>query len=245
MRVIGDIHGRYNQYIKACNESERSVQVGDLINFPYNYSFYEQSYLDPNLHQFFGGNHDNYDLIEKCPHNLGDYGCFTVEKVGKVFFIRGAFSIDWKTRRQNHESLLYPKNIWLEKEQLTAIECDKVIELYKKEKPDIILSHECPFFVLPDVTNPSSAKKYGYNNSLIKTNTNLMLDKLHEIHTPKYHIFGHYHHWHHKIVNNCNLICVPILGAIDFYEDTVKPVMIGDDIFAHEINCFKTELPIV
>jgi len=242
--LIGDVHGRYNDYVKACKEAQRSVQVGDLVGLYHGYQVFETAGLDPSLHQFFGGNHDNYDLIDECPHNLGDYGHFEVDGVGVVFWVRGAFSIDHKTRHEFPRSFLAedgntyiaPKDFWPDKEQLTVRECMACLDAYEKVKPDVILSHECPFFFLDEVTNPWVTTRFGYDHNLIQTNTNLLLDAMYEYHRPRYHLFGHYHHWKAKKVDGTTLVCIPIMGAVDFYEDRVVPVNIGNDKYSSEIT---------
>lgn len=245
LRIIGDVHGRYENYIKACKESERSVQVGDLIKDCHLYeNCYENSGLDPNQHQFFGGNHDNYDIIDQCIYHLGDYGHFEIEGLGVVFFMRGAFSIDHKTRYSKptpvfddagYLSSFHPKDFWPDKEELNLKQCFECLDLYKEIKPDILLSHECPFFFLSEVTSPNVTKYLGYSNNLIKTKTNLTLDAMYRYHRPKYHLFGHYHHWKSKSVDGTTLVCIPIMGAVDFYLDKVVPLNIGPDKYSQEI----------
>lgn len=242
LRVIGDVHGRYEPYIQACHLAERSVQVGDLMRDYAEHDVYQNSGLIPEYHQFFSGNHDNMDAIENCPHNLGDFGYFDILDVGRVFWVRGAFSLDWRNRSEVPRQVMIDGNlitlgrdIWKEREQLTQREGREAMALYEKVKPDILLSHECPYFFLSEVTNPEVTKRFGYDEPLIRTTTNMLLDSMYDLHRPKYHLFGHYHHWKSKKVDGTTLVCIPIMGAVDFYKDEVVPVNIADDRFAHEI----------
>jgi predicted phosphodiesterase len=96
VRIIGDVHGNYQKYLEIIKESEYSIQIGDL---GLNYDFFKKNNVNSNNHVFFGGNHDNYDTINSCNNNLGDFG---FKQLGdfKFFFVRGAWSIDNKLR--NH-----------------------------------------------------------------------------------------------------------------------------------------------
>src|SRR5579863_5210382 len=91
--AIGDVHGKYSQYLDLIKPLNATVQVGDM-----GFSYEHMDSLDPKTHKFFGGNHDNYDVIDKCPNCLGDYGMDHLNGV-PFFFCRGAFSIDQEYRR--------------------------------------------------------------------------------------------------------------------------------------------------
>jgi DNA repair exonuclease SbcCD nuclease subunit len=68
------------------------------------------------------------------------------------------------------------------KEQLSIEAMDKALELYIKEKPDIVISHE----------GPRSIAKRLLRNA-VPTPTNLLLDEMNKVHKPRYWLFGHYH----------------------------------------------------
>lgn len=252
--VISDIHGKTDEYVTACREAKYSLQLGDLIAHPtvavannetfeelnpYTYRFYETSKLDPNCHKFFGGNHDNYSLINSCPYNIGDYGIWDVPDVGRVFYVRGGFSLDWRDRCEvtkhyvsDGMNFYKPRNIWRDKEELSWEECDQAIEFYEKldPKPDFVISHECPLFFVDRVTNPQFARNYGYSE-IIKTRTNQMLERMYNIYQPKYWFFGHYHFNYSEQVDNTLFICIPKMGAIDINGDTITPFYIDNEDF--------------
>ena len=125
------------------------------------------------------GNHDNYDAIP--PHALGDYGTHTIplkEGEFKFFFIRGAFSID-QWRRVVGIS-------WWENEELSWEQMYALIPIWEKEKPEIVMSHDCPAMLLPSVgCSP--------RDGLRPSRTCNIMDNLFAIHRPKLWIFGHHH----------------------------------------------------
>ena len=73
LRIIGDVHGKYEPYHRLLRKTKFTIQVGD---FGFDYS--TLTTVDSKHHRILGGNHDNYDKIEKCPHYLGDYGVYNV-----------------------------------------------------------------------------------------------------------------------------------------------------------------------
>ena len=54
VRIIGDVHGKYGEYLHLTDDAEYSIQLGDM-GFSYNH----MKELNPLNHTFFGGNHDN------------------------------------------------------------------------------------------------------------------------------------------------------------------------------------------
>lgn len=224
-RIIGDVHGKISQYLEIIKSTKYSIQVGDL---GFNYDFFKKNGINPNNHVFFGGNHDNYDTINFCNNNLGNFG---FKKLGdfEFFFVRGAWSIDNKLR--NHFDVVFgkkkirPKNIWKE-EQLNIEQGTKAFNLYKEIKPDFLLCHECPLNIVKHVANPEVTKAFGYDNLVIKTHTNILLQEMINFHPPKYCIFGHYHTNFSKHIDcktgvitdnesDTKFICVNILDYID------------------------------
>lgn len=186
LRILGDIHGHYEWYLKlieADPKPDHTIQIGDL---GFEYSFLDN--VDAERHRVLGGNHDNYDIVDNYPHFLGDFGVHTVPDYGDVFFVRGAFSVDHK-RRASYG----PKKSWWEEEELTVQQGNEALELYKEVKPDVLISHGCPFNVVPHVTDPIVLHNLGYGTSVIKTKTSMLLQSMAMVHRPKVHFFGHFH----------------------------------------------------
>lgn len=183
LRLIGDIHGQADHHLALAGEVDYSIQIGD---YGFRYNWWHK--LDLARHRFFGGNHDNYDEINKSPYCLGDFGPIThiPELKEKMFFVRGAWSIDHMYRSVGVD--------WWEEEELSMQRCNEAVAAYAEYKPDILLSHEGPLHILPALgLNPAFAQSMGYSESLIKTRTNQMLDAMFCHHRPKLYVFGHYH----------------------------------------------------
>jgi predicted phosphodiesterase len=188
--IIGDVHGKYRRYheiIREKNKNPNSVQLGD---FGFDYETLKN--VDPTKHVFIGGNHDNYDIVEKVPNYLGDFG-HTVNFHGIDFFhYRGAYSIDRMYRTIGID--------WWEKEQLNIEEFMKARELYRSIKPDIVLTHDCPIELIPYLLPPGSR--------IYENNTSWALNELFNIHQPKIWIFGHYHKSWKMTINKTDFICL-------------------------------------
>ena len=92
LRVIGDVHGHYTQYLRLIRNVQHSVQLGD---FGFEYGVMKDVEV---RHRLLPGNHDNYD--ELCKNHIRDYGNLVYDNFS-AFFIRGGFSIDWKLRLEH------------------------------------------------------------------------------------------------------------------------------------------------
>ena len=206
IRIIGDCHGAIRNthvgrsYKGLINGIPYSVQLGDL---GFDYSPLDD--VDPIRHRVIMGNHDNYDAIP--PHALGDYGTHVIPlKNGsefKFFFIRGAFSIDQYRRILG---ISYWANEELSWEQMYAM-----IPVWEKEKPEIVISHDCPASLLPLVGCPF--------RDLKPSRTCNIMDNLFALHKPKLWIFGHHHQ--NKVMKNVfdsNTTFICLNGQIDCYQ---------------------------
>ena len=186
--VIGDVHGKYSQYKKITKENEFTVQVGD-----FGFSEWERLSYDDDIceykHKIIGGSHDNYDLCVGNSHYLGDYGFYELNNV-KFFFIRGGISID-KTYRDVEKINGGPKT-WWSQEQLTFREMDECRKLYKKEKPNFVITYSCPTRLVKRLTKPDLLVKYGFD-AFFEDATSSFLDVLFDIHQPVLWIHGHMH----------------------------------------------------
>lgn len=185
VRYVGDIHGDYVAHLRAVRDTEASVQVGD-----WGFGFGTRGDADfvdmllddePGNHRMIRGNHDDLNEALKSKHFIKDG---TVEQIGdyKVMYVGGALSIDrmWRT-----EGLDYWSN-----EELSQSELGEMINIYAKEKPDVMVCHECPesipYFIKPDEYNPNQWP----------SRTRWAFEHMHTFHAPKLWIFGH---WHAKL----------------------------------------------
>lgn len=193
MRIIGDVHGYYNRYLKLIKDCPSSVQVGD---FGFEYDCLKD--VDPNLHKIVGGNHDNYDTIGSTPHYLGDFGVVTVDGV-TFFFVRGELSVDryWRTEGVN----------WWQAEELGMQAAYEAVQAYIEVKPEIVISHGCPASLLPVfVTN---------DKKMSPSRTAQMLEAMYEAHLPKLWVFGHHHRTWKLVDGDCTFQCLGELATLD------------------------------
>lgn len=184
LTVIGDVHGKYNEYKSITEHHKHTVQLGD---FGFDYSIFDS--IDHGCHKFFGGNHDNYDIIKSSPNNIGEFG---VQNIGGVefFFARGELSFDKQHRVQGVD--------WWEQEEISMREMYNCIELYRQCNPDIVITHGCPSFLISEA-NLLPRMPWAKENHVI-SRTGQMLDELFEIRQPRLWIFGH----HHKSIVHCS-----------------------------------------
>jgi len=195
VRIIGDIHGKKDKHLSLMQGAEYSLQVGDL---GFDYQYLIENNIDPIKHRFFMGNHDNYDKIDQVPHCLGDFGVWSVPNFGDVFFVRGAWSIDFKRRTIGID--------WWHDEELSYRKCEEVIELYTQVKPKILITHACPANIIRFLIGPDGARRFGYDQAIVKTKTDDMLQTMLAHHLPRLHIFGHYHrHFDRWIDGRCGI----------------------------------------
>lgn len=193
IRFIGDVHGNYQSYLALINRVEYSIQVGDLgLNYE---PLRKKENIDWSKHKAIAGNHDCYEensseYFSKQPMFLENYGHFTLDNKG-IFYVRGAWSIDWRQRQEYN--LFNSEAIWWEDEELSCQELEIAIDLYKQIKPEIVVTHECPSSIVQFVTNPLFTHAFGYDRSVIETNTNITLQRMLDYHKPERWFFGHYH----------------------------------------------------
>ena len=187
MRFIGDIHGCTNIWLMLTHFVEKSVQVGDM-----GAGFIEIPELDVN-HRFIRGNHDSPEICKEHPNWIPD-GHFE----NGMFFLGGAFSIDWQMRM--------PGVSWWEDEELSILELNLMIDRVEELKPSIMVTHDCP-------TKFARLLKSHHMND--KSRTRAALDTILEIHKPDIWIFGHHHVEKNIIVDGVEIIALGEFSAID------------------------------
>lgn len=190
IRVIGDVHGKFDAYEQIANESEYSVCLGDF-GFSSAWNKLNYSWLSSDKHKIIGGNHEDYDLAPRSNHYLGDYGEFTLNGV-KFFFVRGGISID-RTNRLLTEYSTGQKTYWSQ-EELNLSEMLDCIRLYTLSKPDIVMSHvpAASFSNVMTGGDDSILSRFKFHNGF-KENHQLLGDELLKIHRPKMWFSAHFH----------------------------------------------------
>lgn len=190
--IIGDIHGKYDEYLNIAKNCKSTVQLGD---FGFNWSVLDQ--LDHHYHKVIGGNHDNYDIVGNFPHYLGDFGTASVEGL-EFFYVRGERSVDAHLRTEGVS--------WWRNEELSMAESYAAIEAYCAAKPQLVITHGCPSSIIPFVcTNP--AKHHP-------SRTAQMLEAMFENHRPKLWVFGHHHKSESFHVMPTKFICLNELDTL-------------------------------
>jgi predicted phosphodiesterase len=213
VRIIGDVHGKIDNYLKLLDGVDYSIQVGDM-----GFDYKKLYSLNSQHHRFFGGNHENYDIYYNCPYIVGngDFGSFNVDNID-MFFIRGEYSID------KHVRLLYEAQGlgkgWWAQEELNTLKMKNALKEYQKEKPKVMLSHGCPNEISKLIGNPGVLKAYGYNPDKFSTLTQTLLQDCFDSHQPDIWIFGHFHMNLDFPYKNTRFICLSELSYLDIYSD--------------------------
>ena len=210
IRLVGDVHGRIDDFVNLVQNCNYSIQVGDM---GFNYDGLAK--LDESRHRFIGGNHDNYDVYYDQPHALGDYGRYHIDNF-ECFYIRGAFSIDAKQRIKQEE--IYGVKSWWREEQLGINMMANALRNYRLTMPNIMITHTCPREVAEIIGNPGALKAYGFKPDTFTTHTQELLQECFDFYRPKYWIYGHFHQNRTDVINGTKFICLDELGFIDFTE---------------------------
>ena len=148
LTVIGDIHGKFDGYLKIAQNCEASLCVGDF-GFESSWNKLHYSGLSSDNHKVIAGNHDPYDFAPKSPFYIGDYGLATLGGVS-LFYIRGGISID-RTYREVDRLNGGPRTYWTQ-EELSFAQMLDCMDLYRSCKPDIVISHVPPSRFIPELT---------------------------------------------------------------------------------------------
>jgi predicted phosphodiesterase len=200
--IISDVHGKYDKYHKIIRQTDKypyTIQIGD---FGFKYDTLKN--VDSTKHLILPGNHDNYDICWNYPHFMGDYGNTVLNKI-PFFYYRGAYSIDRQHRTIGID--------WWQDEQVTIDQFIKARELYGDTKPDIVIAHDCPDFMVPTYIGP-----YGrvYENI-----TNWALGELYRIHAPKLYIHGHHHQSKTTIYGDTKFVCLDELETYTLDKENI------------------------
>jgi len=189
MDLIGDVHGKFDEYRRIIEESYCSIQLGDMgIGFPSHP--YPKSW--DKSHLFIRGNHDNPEACKKHPNFLGDFGSITKD----VYFISGAYSID-----KNHRTFGVD---WWDEEEITTSELMKAVESYGTIKPSVVFSHTAPTRIATEILS----KKIQPSRTMQAMELMLLQ------HSPELWVFAHYHISADIVRNGCRFIALNELETV-------------------------------
>jgi predicted phosphodiesterase len=148
----------------------------------------------PDVHgddYFIYGNHDDALICEKSPKFLGDFGIKQIDG-RKVFFLSGAMSTDKQYRIEGKS--------WWAYEELTYVQLCDAAELYRREKPEIVITHDCPLTPRKEM--------FGYRDA---GRTVQALESMFADHQPEHWVFGHHHLNRAAQICGTRFVCVPEL----------------------------------
>jgi hypothetical protein len=188
IRIIGDVHGKFDDYKKIVDESSHSVQLGDF-GFVSEWNKLHYSGLDSSYHKIIRGNHDQYDY--ESPFDLGNFGMSEVGGI-KFFFVRGGLSIDRINRLQKEYST--GQKTWWSQEELNLSEMLDCLHVYSIYRPDIVMSHvpAASFSNIMTGGDDSILERFKFHKGF-KENHQLLGDELLGIHRPKIWFSAHFH----------------------------------------------------
>lgn len=191
MRFVGDVHGRFDDLLTKLKGCDKSIQVGDMgVGF---FGYEDFPLVLPPGHKFIRGNHDNPGVCRKHPNYLGDFGFL---KDLSLFYLSGAYSIDHARRM--------PEISWWWEEELSYGQMQEAIDQYLKSDARIVVSHDCPQTVLPNLVSWP-----------VQNRTSSGLQCLLEARAPEIWIFGHHHKSLDKKIGKTRFICLDELEAMD------------------------------
>jgi len=202
MKIVGDVHGELSYLRKIIHGTEEEVIcVGDVgVGFS---GIGSKPAFRKNF-KFIRGNHDKPEDCRKHPQYLGDYGVYK-----DIFFISGARSVDQDMRKENVD--------WWRDEQLSHADLEKALALYKEFKPDIVISHDCPWeiqhFICRDIQLAKPwTKQWGDPRQYPTT---IAMNEMLIYHRPKLWLFGHWHFdWKMDHLGTL-FICIDTLATLD------------------------------
>ena len=210
MLIVGDIHGKIDQFWSICfdywsdNPQGKIIQLGD-VGFHNSYEklikLFRSTYAHKGLLTIVPGNHDDYArCIESRGSSKWKYtGGIKIHNTTSqedMFFQRGANSIDKHLRTEGRD--------WFSNEEMSYTQLGKAVDLYIEQKPKYMFSHTCP----------SSVKKqlFGYDES---SRTEQALQVMFELHQPEYWFFGHFHRHVDEVINGTRFICLAELQTFE------------------------------
>lgn len=200
MIFIGDTHGKTGQLanlVEGLPGEIAKFQLGDM-----GLGFRGVSLPKLSNFRFIRGNHDSPQLCQAHPCYAGEWGYSPEEK---LFFLGGAWSIDWAMR--------VPGVSWWEDEELSLAQLESAVQDYLKAKPRMVATHECPTKaarpLLQDLLGPYFEAKAQCSESRTAHALQAMFDQ----HQPEHWVFGHYHISKDFELNGTQFHCVPELGV--------------------------------
>lgn len=198
MRIVGDIHGKFESYKLLVEDATSSIQIGDF-GFGFGSAF-DEDMLDwqraKPQHRFIRGNHDDPGVCRKSPNFIEDG---LVEN--DVMFIGGAWSIDRDYRIKNLN--------WWSDEECSYQQFEQLCDIFPVVQPRVVFTHDCP----TTVANEMFCKPRRWHQ--FKTLTGNALEEMFQSWKPELWIFGHWHFDADEVIDGTRFICLNELSHID------------------------------
>ena len=185
LAVLGDLHISHSAgNVASLRDALQSyydlfIQIGDFSEDSFDY--HNLASLDPEKVKILGGNHEHWPTLLTLPFCLPPFGVLDLNGC-KVFWLRGAYSIDSAFRKKG--------SWWPEWEQLHFAELYEAYLFYMETKPDILIAHEASTEAKKVLNLRGLRLEVSFN---IASPTQQTLDKMLEAHRPKLVVNGHWH----------------------------------------------------
>lgn len=193
---IGDVHGKFGPYKSIIKNHINTIQVGDM-GIGFRDPMLDKSFRNPPYnamlkdgHRFIRGNHDNPNSCRFHSQWIKDG---TIE--GDVMFIGGATSIDREWRIKDYT--------WWEDEELSIQELGLMADIFRSQRPRVMVTHECPQSIADTMLAEFNMAKFN-DASATRQAFQVML----EAHQPDIWIFGHWHVSFDKMINGTRFVCL-------------------------------------
>lgn len=211
-RLIGDVHGHFDQYKRLIADVPRSIQVGDMgVGFLRTHGpRIGEEYGNPphyamvaGDHRFIRGNHDSPSACSRHSQWIPD-GHIEYGPIGPVMFIGGALSIDKHLRQEGFD--------WWSDEELSIAALNDLVDKYLEIRPAVMITHECPEEVAIEVARKAGLTKL---DPRFASRTRQAFQAMWSAHSPQLHIFGHWHVSFDHVLNGTRFICLAELEYRD------------------------------
>lgn len=192
LTLIGDVHGKVEQYKEIIDNCQFSICVGDF-GFKKQWEWHIKN-INPVNHVINMGNHDYIPYY----NFLGSTRNYEFFETLNLFTVRGAESIDKHLRTEGID--------WFANEELTYQEQLEAFDFYCKVKPKIVISHDCPQTAL------TTMFKMGWSYG--KSQTRTMLEMMFLEHKPDLWVFGHHHQSVKMNILGTEFVCLDELETL-------------------------------
>jgi hypothetical protein len=210
-RLIGDIHGMFYDYQahSIADFAGPTIQIGDFgIGFGQGDYWHESvnDFHTDGTHRFIRGNHDNPRVCKQ--DMVGYIADGTVEN--DVMYIGGAWSIDnpaaplgWYRRT--------PELDWWFDEECSDEEFERMYEEYKRTKPRVMITHDCP----ARISYPMFWGSGFLRGPVYPNRTSEWFDRFLDAHQPDEWYFGH---WHKTMTYQEDKTRFQCIGELDYVD---------------------------